>query len=263
MQLKVLSWNLKYKMNNLDQIKLIRKMDADIYIFQEVHADFFRNLKKTGHFKWSAFSLNHRPPKMGENISRRMGCAVLGKKGYLINSKLLETVKFTERTLLTKVNIGGEIFRFCSFHIPPGATWKQVKPETMKKISQWLENKKERTIFGIDANTPRFERFNFSENVWWWKDERILMGENPTHNLRDVYREYLKNDPILLEKIKDKRPEGPLAISYQRGTGNKVYCRYDFIYTTHDLTPLEVDYLYNESLIAGSDHSLIITRLLY
>ncbi len=69
-------------------------MDADIYILQEAHADFFRNLKKTAHFKWSAFSLNHRAPKMGENISRRMGCAVLGKNDRLIISNLLETKNF-------------------------------------------------------------------------------------------------------------------------------------------------------------------------
>ena len=261
MNLKVLSWNLKYKKHNSEQIKLLSNIDADIFLLQEVHTDFFSNLKNTGLFNWSTFSLDHRPPKPEEGLKRSFGCAILGKNGKLLESNLLETVKFPERTLITKVELESIVFTFCSFHIPPGASWKQIKPETMIKISEWLKDKKENTIFGIDANTPKSDHPNYGKNEWWWKDEPILMGNRPLHELKDVYRIYLKQHPEIYEKIIKNRPEGPLAISYKRGSRTKVPCRYDFIYATKDLEPIFVDYCYDKATKAGSDHAIVIAEL--
>lgn len=263
MKFKVISWNLKYKKYNRDQIKLLSSIDADIFLLQEVHKDFFRNLKKTGSFNWSTFSLRHRPPKPGEGIKKNLGCAILGKTGKFLESYLLETVKFPERTLIAKVELESTIFTFCSFHIPPGASWKEIKPETMKLISSWLRDNEEKTVFGIDANTPKTDHPIYRKNEWWWKDEPILMGHNPLHELKDVYRIYLNKNPEIYEKIVRKRPEGPLAVSYRRGTKAKVPCRYDFIYATADLKQLFVDYCYDKATNAGSDHAIVLAELLF
>ena len=263
MNFKVVSWNLKYKKHNLNQIKLLSRLDADIFLLQEVHTNFFRELKKTGSFSWSALSLNHRPPKHGEGIKRSLGCAILGKTGKLLESKLLENLDFPERTLIAEVELESEGFTFCSFHIPPGASWKEIKPETMKKISLWLTERKNKTIFGIDANTPEIDHPLYRKNKWWWPEEPVLMGPEPLHNLKDVYRGYLNKNPLKYAEIIKKRPEGPLAISYKRGTRAKLPCRYDFIYTTPDLKPLSVDYCYDKAIEAGSDHAIVKAELYF
>ncbi len=261
MKFKVISWNLKFKKPNLNQIRLLSRLDADIFLLQEVHIDFFRELKKTGSFSWAALSLHHRAPEHGEGNKRSLGCAILGKTGKLVESRLLENLVFSERTLIAEVELDSEVFTFCSFHIPPRASWKEIKPETMKKISSWLTGQKNKTIFGIDANTPKLDHPRYRRNKWWWKDEPILMGSQPLHNLKDVYREYLNDNPREYAEIIKKRPEGPLAISYKRGTKAIVPCRYDFIYTTPDLKPSSVEYCYDKAIEAGSDHALVMAEL--
>jgi hypothetical protein len=43
----------------------------------------------------------------------------------------------------------------CSFHIPPGATWKMIKPQTMKAIAEWLALQSGTVVVGMDANSPK------------------------------------------------------------------------------------------------------------
>jgi endonuclease/exonuclease/phosphatase family metal-dependent hydrolase len=66
----------------------------------------------------------------------------------------------------------------------------------------------------------------------------------------------------MMEEIASRRPAGPLAISHIRGNRRKMTeCRYDFIYISPELDVLEVKYLYEESVQAGSDHALVTALL--
>ena len=76
--------------------------------------------------------------------------------------------------------------------------------------------------------------------------------------LHDALRVWLAAHPIEAEQLYSLHPQGPLAISYDRG----VPCRYDFIYVTPDFTVSHVDYLYREAIEAGSDHALVVADLL-
>ena len=58
------------------------------------------------------------------------------------------------------------------------------------------------------------------------------------------------------------RPDGPLAVSYIRGNKRKYTpSRYDFIYATKDIGVINVKYLYDEAIEAGSDHALVLAEL--
>lgn len=66
----------------------------------------------------------------------------------------------------------------------------------------------------------------------------------------------------MMEEIVSRRPTGPLAISHIRGNRRKMTeCRYDFIYISPGLDVLQVSYLYEESVQAGSDHALVTALL--
>ncbi len=115
---------------------------------------------------------------------------------------------------------------------------------------------------GIDANAPKTDCFRHSENQWWWKDEPVLLGAEPWHDLVDVYRIFLKQHPEMLKEILEKRPEGPLAVSHIRGNKQKYTpSRYDFIYATPDIKIINVQYLFDEALAVGSDHALVLAEL--
>jgi exonuclease III len=55
---------------------------------------------------------------------------------------------------------------------------------------------------------------------------------------------------------------GSFAWSANRGRkGKDVYCRYDFIYATPDISVRKVSYPHVESWDAGSDHSMVVADL--
>jgi endonuclease/exonuclease/phosphatase family metal-dependent hydrolase len=85
---------------------------------------------------------------------------------------------------------------------------------------------------------------------------------DPPHPLRDALRLYLKAHPDDLARIARERPNGPLAMSYDRGRrGRSVPCRYDFVMVSPDMGVETVRYRYEEALRAGSDHALVTADL--
>jgi exonuclease III len=262
MQFRVSSWNVNNRNFRDTHAELLRRVDTDLLALQEVSPGFSQKLTDTGIFDWSEFSLSLRPPQPEEGRSRRLGCAVFGRSPFQIYSaQLLEELPFPERTLIVKIDSGVEM-TMCSFHTPPGASWGKIKPQTLRAIAEWLAKQSGHTIFGIDANAPKTDHPIFDQNEWWWEDEPALLGHSPLHELRDCLRLYLAERPRMMEEIVSRRPTGPLAISHRRGNRRKmIECRYDFIYISPGLDVLEVNYLYEESIQAGSDHALVTALL--
>jgi hypothetical protein len=117
-------------------------------------------------------------------------------------------------------------------------------------------------LFGIDANCPKTDHPDIKRNEWWWEDERLLLGGTPLHQLHDVLRVHLKNNPNELAGILATRPNGPLAVSHVRGNRRKMTeCRYDFIYATPDIGIENVVYVFDDTIRAVSDHALVIADL--
>lgn len=53
-----------------------------------------------------------------------------------------------------------------------------------------------------------------------------------------------------------------LAISHILGNKREYTpCRYDFIYATKDIELINIKYLYDEAIEAGSDHALVLAEL--
>jgi endonuclease/exonuclease/phosphatase family metal-dependent hydrolase len=262
MQFRVSSWNVNNRNFRGTHAELLRRVDTDLLALQEVSPSFYQELTGTGLFDWSEFSLSLRPPQREEGRSRRLGCAVFGRSPFQkYSAQLLAELPFPERALIVKINSGVEM-RMCSFHTPPGASWGKIKPQTLRAIAEWLAKQSGHTIFGIDANAPKTDHPMFEQNKWWWGDEPTLLGHSPLHKLRDCLRLYLAERPHLLQEIVSRRPAGPLAISHIRGNRRKmIECRYDFIYISPGLDVVDVNYLYGESVQAGSDHALVTALL--
>ena len=263
MKLKFASWNINNRNFTNKHIDFIRSTDCDVIALQECKQSFYDDLLSQGLFQNGAFSLILRPPSKDEGRARKLGCAVLTKSSIPIHKNfLLEDTSLPERTMVIETSIEGKPILFCSFHIPPGASWGKIKPETFKIIAKWLSKRSSPIIFGIDANAPKTDCFNHIDNEWWWKDEPVLLGVEPSHDLVDTFRTFLEENPEKLQAIKKERPDGPLAVSYIRGDKRKYTpSRYDFIYATTDFEIIDVQYLFDEALIAGSDHALVLAEL--
>ena len=75
----------------------------------------------------------------------------------------------------------------------------------------------------------------------------LVFGKDKVHQLEDVWRSFNLSQGVL-------SVDPP--ISYV--INSKVLKRYDFIYSSTQFKPVGVQYLLDESILASSDHALII-----
>lgn len=257
------SWNLGGLRRPLGQIDLISRLGCDIVALQEVTAAHHQAILAAGFFEWAAFSLDKRPPQRGEGRHRRLGCAVYGRSPLRLHDfDLLDGVPFPEKGLVVRVATPAGDLTACSFHVPPGVTHGLLKNDAVRGLAAFLGGQAARTVVGIDANSPKRDRWDIEQNDWWRQDEPALLGPRPLHGLRDAFRLVLDREPAYRRFLERSSPAGPLDVSYIRGHGSgATRCRYDFIYVTPDIDVGFAQYRYAESLTAGSDHAIVLADL--
>ena len=64
-----------------------------------------------------------------------------------------------------------------------------------------------------------------------------------------------------LEAVQRRRPAGPLAVTFVRGTIRKVADRFDAIMASTRLNVHHVEHNYEDAVSAGSDHSYVLATL--
>ena len=139
MKLRFASWNVNNRNLTPHHVKILRELRPDIAALQEVSPSLHEALATEDLFAWAAFSLTLRPPRDDEGRSRRLGCSVFGTQRFpLLTYSLVPRLPFRERTLVAAVGARGAGLTVCSFHTPPGASWGEVKPRTLKAIARWL-----------------------------------------------------------------------------------------------------------------------------
>jgi Endonuclease/Exonuclease/phosphatase family len=255
------SWNLNNRSLKNGHVELLRSADCDLLTLQEATERFHSELAKLNLFDWSVSSLALRPPRADEGRARRHGCSIFGRRPFRVDScRLLTDLHLPERALVANALYESTPLTVCSFHIPPGATWGMIKPQTMKAIAEWLRSQPGSLVVGMDANSPKTDHPDPLKNEWWWEDEPALLGPAPQHGLRDAFRLFLDDSQDLFDAIKTSRPAGPLAISYLRGSGVKnIPCRYDVILVSTDVAVRNVEYLPLDDAL--SDHALVVSHL--
>jgi hypothetical protein len=212
------SWNVNNRTLTRAHLDRLREARPDIIALQEASAEFHAALVAADRFAWAASSQTLRPAQAGEGRARRLGCSLFGTRRFAcVDTALVPGLRFPERTLVATLQAPGHRFRACAFHIPPGASWGRVKPQTVKSIAEWLATQPAPLVFGIDANTPKVDHPDIARNQWWWADEPLLLGPAPRHGLRDALRDYLDAHPAVRARVVAERPDGPLAVSHVRG----------------------------------------------
>jgi len=260
MIVRFVSWNI-HGVYQPRMANLLQTVEGDLVALQAVTVKAYHALIATRLFDWSAFSLDLRPPQRLEGKGRHLGCAIFGKTAFPLRTQyLLKDAPLPERTLIVEVSTPTQPLTVGSFHAPPGVTWKELKPQSLVALARWLSCHPGPILIGMDANAPKTDHPNITQNEWWWKEEPLLLGERPLHPLRDVLRMWLTAHPDELEQLSTDHPKGPLAISHRRGR-TKIPCRYDFIYTTNHFAVRQIAYLYDEATQAGSDHALVMAAL--
>lgn len=131
-----------------------------------------------------------------------------------------------------------------------------------KVVTDWLVQHAGPLIVGMDANTPWEDPWDLRTSGRlpddpWFEDAR-LFGFDKAHDLRDAWREWLLAHPSELERILRLRPQGPLAITHNRGSGGSTLgCRYDHLLISESVSARDMGFVLADAIGAGSDHALV------
>ena len=91
-----------------------------------------------------------------------------------------------------------------------------------------------------------------------WYLENLFFSASPPHALRDAFLDYLVDNPAEHARILEERPEGPLAVTYVRGSKARPQPdRFDYVFISEHFSVERVAHNYEASVEAGSDHATV------
>ena len=227
---------------------------------------------------------------------RDFGCAILARNGAkILDSRLIPSAELDpasksdltkfgdaslplpESLLWAQVKLaGGPVIEAVAAH-PPHSAGKgedkamriERKLRTYAALERWVKSRTN-VVVGIDGNawidTACNDPFDLQAIPNTRDDPQqavsdFFYGGPEHHGLQDVYREWLHKDPARIDAIRSRRPLGPLAVTFVRGTTRKVADRFDAIMASPALAVQQVDHSYEDSVSAGSDHSYVLAQL--
>ena len=141
-----------------------------------------------------------------------------------------------------------------------------TKMQGYRGIVGWLGTLSGPIILGFDGNhwnrSVDLEPEHIPASDDPWLLENLFFGSNRVHRLRDAFLDHLRVRPAEHEEIKKRRPHGPLAVSYIRGSkANPTEDRFDYVFITDELSVTECSYDYQGAKAAGSDHGIVTADL--
>ena len=247
MDLVVLDWNVNgWHTLKDDQLRLMRSLNPDVLLLQEVTPRSFDAMVEAGYC--NAATSRHLLPEGHVGAAKgsrvRFWAAMFVREDWpLRNVRLLAGVPSPERTVVARVQVPTP-FVAASLAIPPGVTWFEKKREQGMTVARWMDRRRLPVVVGIDRNGPKTEREDGSVELWR-HDAQELFEAGRLRNVRDV-----------------QEADRHAKVSYVRGRGEwTTPCRYDAIYASRSFEILDVQYMHEEAIQAGSDHGLVLARL--
>lgn len=137
---------------------------------------------------------------------------------------------------------------------------RKERSRCFNALAAWLSAVPPPLVLGMDANGPRLDHPDIEESKWWTEGEALVLGAGA--QTEDVLRLWYADHPAELKRRARYYPSGPLADSYHRGRrGKYLRCRYDSIRVSPGISVMDVRYLYDEAVRAGSDHALVVADI--
>lgn len=283
----MLSWNwcVWTANRNHEKLELLQRLDWSIAALQETSPESLERIAE--HFPGadvaSGCGLAARElglePSYGSSIITRGGARIIDQGLVPFGDSAEDVVAGSEplpgSVVLARVRLadGSEVIAV-SAHPPHSAgngedRVRRVhrKLRTYQGIETWLHGQSEPVVIGIDSNswidggiddlygTPVI-RADEQEAI-----SRFFHDEPGRHGVRDAYRDWLTQEPGRLDEVRRRRPQGPLAVTFVRGTTRKIADRFDAVMVSPDLHVHHVDHSYEDAVSAGSDHSYVHATL--
>ena len=243
-----------------DQLRLLADQHPDILLLQDVGPSAVRAVAHS--HLWEHTTDTWSFPISSQGVARRGGCLIAATGELVLGSALpVPDLLLSNHSLAVTATHGQATLTLLSFYAPtntgPG---RKERPCYFNTLAAWLSTVSAPVVLGMDANGPRVDHADVEQNRWWTQEEALVLGAGA--RTKDVLRLWYADHPAELKRRVRYYPNGPLADSYHRGRkGKYLRCRYDSIRVSPGIGVMDVRYLYEEAVQAGSDHALVIADI--
>jgi endonuclease/exonuclease/phosphatase family metal-dependent hydrolase len=246
--------------------RFLNSRDWDIVALQEVSRHAWEVITESGVAESSVYAL-----EFFETTPLRKhhhGAALLARNGFHLSTpKLILGLPKAERALVARTTVGERTVTVASWHAPNAAgEGVTTKMQGYRGIIDWLGTVSGPMVLGFDGNHWNFstdlELPSVPESNDPWFLENQFFGNAPPHRLRDAFLDYLRAHQPEYEEIKRRRPQGPLAVSYVRGSrANPIEDRFDYVFVSDEIGVTDCSYDYGGAKAIGSDHGIVTAEL--
>jgi hypothetical protein len=243
-------------------------------LLQELNPGSSEALKKAAGADWMVRAVELRAPEPGDPPALWHGVAIAGRGLPPIRSWLLDEIQLSDKILAIETQADGTPFVAVSYHAPPGVNFRIVKPRQAVAFASWLSTQNGPLLFGAEANTPLIDAFDFANTrTHWYTGHRRLKGEpgddrlfgpSKVHDLDDALRRWLALHPDEMDRLRVRKPSGPLAITHRIGRRKNspgTDRRFDSVWVSRHWAVRHIEHLYEEGIAAGSDHAPVMVDL--
>lgn len=263
--MRLATWNLNRPGSERSrrQMDFLRNIDWDVIALQEATPKAWdviteRNIADSGFYALDGFGI----APLDKNPH---GVALLARNGFrLSRPQLIPGLPKAERALTAEITVDNELVTIASWHAPYAAGGRvATKMQGYRGIVNWLATVSGPIVLGFDSNhwslSVDLEPPHVPNSKDRWLLENQFFGNNALHRLRDAYLDHLREHPAEYEEIKERRPHGPLAVSYIR---NGTEDRFDYIFVSDEVRVSRCSYNYEAAKAAGSDHGIVVADLI-
>ncbi len=258
--MRYIDWNIKCTSDITKIVKLLSSKKASsecIIALQEVMpASAERLVEAFGDRFHIEYSLNYREPGEFDTNNRKLGVMIMISKDIeVIDAGICERNVFPERTLYVDIDYKGQMMKAMALHSLTGVSFKMAKSVQFRTFAEYV-NSCTPAIVSFDANEPKVDHYDVSKMEFFDQGQnesgsgaKLFFETMINNNLRDVLTDVYDSSSYALGE--------PLKVSHIIGS-TKAKRRYDFVFVRKDLKVKNVEYLYDESIAATSDHAMIV-----
>lgn len=262
------SWNVRYcgVEGARRRVDFLRGRHWDVVALQEVSRRAWDVIAESGIAESSAYALEFF--ETASPGKRHHGAALLARNGFqLLEPKLILGFPKAERAVVARTTVEGAPVTVASWHAPNAAgEGVATKMQGYRGIVDWLGTVGGPAVLGLDGNhwnrSVKLEPGHVPDSDDPWLLENRFFGANKPHKMRDAFLDHLRGHPREYQEFKERRPQGPLAVSYVRGSKqNSIEDRFDYVFVSEEIEVAECSYNYQGATAAGSDHGIVTAEL--
>jgi endonuclease/exonuclease/phosphatase family metal-dependent hydrolase len=265
----IATWNLRCTGNESTSARKIDHLAEsrwDVACLQEVNGPASMVLADRD---WSVVNGLDLASKYVSDWKNPHGAVVVSRNGWVLGPGDLVTDTPTPgRGVATTAVNSGERLSVISWHAPNASgEGRQVKMAGYRAVIAAIHQAEEPMVVGLDSNhwtegsTLDLPEAPHPDDPF--EAEQRFFSREPQHRLHDAFLVYLRKNRSVYERIVEAHPDGPLAVTYVRGSKrSRIPDRFDYLMVSEGIEVIDMDHDYEGGISAGSDHAVVSARLL-